>query len=249
MPVRREKLSLADRRAMEKEANRENVLDGRGATPSMGLSEVRGGSFHAVGGSRTGRYEGMGHHSESDESESESDKEVKVMGRGKHTKHLKQLKKICGSSGGSELHGGFLPLLGLLTPLIGNMIKNGIAGKNVFTGNGKFEEDYKQHMEGAGLHGGFLPLLGLLTPLLGNMIKNAVEGKNLITGNGMYPPPEGHKGVWKGMMGKGSGGATGAGKSDGRARRASIVKKVMAEKGCSMIEASRHVKANNLYSK
>jgi hypothetical protein len=231
MPVRREKLSLADRRAMEKEANRENVLDGRGATPSMGLSEIRGGSFHAVGGSRTGRYEGMGH----DESESESDKEVKGMGRGKHTKHLKQLKKLCGSSGGSELHGGFLPLLGLLTPLIGNMIKNGIAGKNVFTGNGKFEEDYKRNMEGAGLHGGFLPLLGLLTPLLGNMIKNAVEGKNLITGNGSG-----------GSTGAGSGGA---GKSDGRARRASIVKKIMAEKGCSMIEASRHVKANNLYSK
>jgi hypothetical protein len=38
-----------------------------------------------------------------------------------------------------------------------------------------------------------------------------------------------------------------AGPSDGRRKRAEIVKKVMADKGCSMIEASKYVKANNLY--
>ena len=38
-----------------------------------------------------------------------------------------------------------------------------------------------------------------------------------------------------------------AGPSDGRRKRAEIVKKVMAEKGCSMIEASKHVKAHGLY--
>jgi hypothetical protein len=38
-----------------------------------------------------------------------------------------------------------------------------------------------------------------------------------------------------------------AGPSDGRRKRAEIVKKVMAEKGCSMIEASKHVKAAGLY--
>jgi hypothetical protein len=37
------------------------------------------------------------------------------------------------------------------------------------------------------------------------------------------------------------------GKSDGRAKRAEIVKKVMREKGLKMIEASKYVKANNLY--
>jgi len=46
------------------------------------------------------------------------------------------------------------------------------------------------------------------------------------------------------MMGAGvrSGGA-----SDGRKRRAEIVRKVMAEKGMKMIEASKYVKANGLY--
>jgi hypothetical protein len=38
-----------------------------------------------------------------------------------------------------------------------------------------------------------------------------------------------------------------AGPSDGRRKRAEIVKKVMADKGCSMIEASKYVKAHNLY--
>lgn len=35
--------ALADQRAMEEQAERTNPLDGRGATPSMGLSQVRGG--------------------------------------------------------------------------------------------------------------------------------------------------------------------------------------------------------------
>jgi hypothetical protein len=37
------------------------------------------------------------------------------------------------------------------------------------------------------------------------------------------------------------------GKTDGRAKRAEIVKKVMKEKGLKMIEASKYVKAHNLY--
>lgn len=37
------------------------------------------------------------------------------------------------------------------------------------------------------------------------------------------------------------------GKSDGRAKRAALVKKIMNEKGMKMIEASKYIKANNLY--
>jgi hypothetical protein len=58
-----------------------------------------------------------------------------------------------------------------------------------------------------------------------------------------------------GMVGLGTGGdGTGgrrrrapAGANDGRRKRAEVVKKVMAEQGCSMIEASKYVKAHNLY--
>ena len=40
---------------------------------------------------------------------------------------------------------------------------------------------------------------------------------------------------------------SGKGRSDGRSARAAVVRKVMREKGMSMIEASKYVKANNLY--
>ena len=55
-----------------------------------------------------------------------------------------------------------------------------------------------------------------------------------------------------GVSGAGVSGAgrSGAGVSGGgRAARAAIVKKVMADKGLSMIEASKYVKAHNLYKK
>jgi hypothetical protein len=48
-------------------------------------------------------------------------------------------------------------------------------------------------------------------------------------------------------VGRGKGRRASAGPNDGRRKRAEIVKKVMAEKGCSMIEASKYVKAHNLY--
>jgi len=81
---------MADMRALEEQAERVNVLEGRGATPSMGLSQIRGGKksdasaqgaalaehlhslhgsgyardFHSgmamAGGLGTGRYEGEG---------------------------------------------------------------------------------------------------------------------------------------------------------------------------------------------
>lgn len=60
--------------------------------------------------------------------------------------------------------------------------------------------------------------------------------------------------VGLGNEGMGTGAGTGgrrrrapAGASDGRRKRAEVVKKVMAEKGLSMIDASKYVKAHNLY--
>ena len=60
--------------------------------------------------------------------------------------------------------------------------------------------------------------------------------------------------VGLGTGGDGTGAGTGgrrrrapAGANDGRRKRAEVVKKVMAEKGLSMIDASKYVKAHNLY--
>ncbi len=49
--------------------------------------------------------------------------------------------------------------------------------------------------------------------------------------------------------GGGTGAGTGAGKIDGRKARAAIVKKVMAEKGLKMVDASKYVKEHGLYKK
>jgi hypothetical protein len=46
--VRMAHKAMADSRAMEEEAERMNPLDGRGATPSMGLSQFRGGAKKAT---------------------------------------------------------------------------------------------------------------------------------------------------------------------------------------------------------
>ena len=50
--------------------------------------------------------------------------------------------------------------------------------------------------------------------------------------------------LWGGKIKKSK---TPRGKSDGRAKRAEIVKQVMKDKGLKMIEASQYVKKHNLY--
>jgi len=188
----------ADARALEEEAERENPLDGRGATPSMGLSQFRGGRAVGAGsgGYKSGRYEGEG------------DLHVQVQRRGKDGK----------------MKGGFLPL-GLLASVlakpIGNMLNNLTTGKNVITGKG---------MDGSG----FLSDLGI--PVVSDIA--GMFGFGEASESDEEP-------VQCGRRGKGTGG-TGAG-TGGRAKRAAIVKKVMAEKGLSMINASKYVKQHNLY--
>ena len=98
--------------------------------------------------------------------------------------------------------------------------------------------EYRDSLSGAGSHKG--DTLGSILKGMGSIhTSTAVQGPS-ISG-----------------MGKGSGtlkithegmGMCGSGKSDGRKRRAEIVKKVMKERGIkSLAEASKIVKAENLY--
>lgn len=88
------------------------------------------------------------------------------------------------------------------------------------------------------------------------LFSNGLKTAGLLTGN----PILGTAGAIGGLFGLGKNkeslvpvaqmqGIKGAGGSGGKKpnKRASIVKKIMKEKGCSMIEASKFVKANNLY--
>lgn len=92
-----------------------------------------------------------------------------------------------------------------------------------YEGHGRERDD--RVMTGMGTGGGFLSDLGI--PVVSDLA---------------------------GMVGMGTGAGTGgrkkrapAGANDGRRKRAEVVKKVMADKGLSMIDASKYVKAHNLY--
>lgn len=79
-------------------------------------------------------------------------------------------------------------------------------------------------------------VVGQITTLIkGKAAENVVEDAKEET-----PALEGGR-IKKGKAPKGKG------QSDGRAKRAAIVKQVMKEQGLKMIEASKYVKANNLY--
>jgi len=159
-----------------------------------------------------------------------------ITGNGRYKKHVEEGLE------GMGLHGGFLPaLLGLLTPLLGDMVKNLVSGKNVITGNGKMKKMKKEsdsesdEEQGAGFFSD-----------MKEMGKTAIDAMPEIS-RIIHKPSFAED--FKRLTAKGHTGAgkCGAGRSDGRSKRASIVKKVMAEKGLSMINASKYVKEHNLY--
>lgn len=274
-----------DMRAMEEEAERHNPINpkaemrtgvyGRGATPSMGLSQFRGGRH----------MEGCGE----DDEESESDEEMRggmaprMVGAGTGGRkkgmseatqmglHLgRHLHKLHGAGFWDDFKSGFnsvvapvasvaksvLPMLGpegmAASAGIGAlgygrkkrgcgtgagklMITHGGASNSdtgAYEGHGRERDDmamlgmgYGQDGHGMRQGGGFLSDLGI--PVVSNLA---------------------------GMVGLGTGAGTGgrkkrapAGANDGRRKRAEVVRKVMADKGLSMIDASKYVKAHNLY--
>jgi hypothetical protein len=115
--------------------------------------------------------------------------------------------------------GGFLSDLGI--PIISNLAGAvGLGRRRRGRGTGAGTGAGMDGMgTGAGMEGGgFLSDLGI--PIISNLA---------------------------GAIGLGKKRRAPAGASDGRRKRAEIVKKVMAEQGLSMIEASKYVKAHNLY--
>ena len=217
------RLALADSRAMEEQKERANPVQplqrgtrrgrttlvaeapeyvGGGATPSMGLSQIRGGrkspspsrsrslSPDMEGGAMIGCGKGP---------------DPEAMGKAL-SKHL------------VSLHGaGFA-----------DAFKKGMsaAPHKQSTVGSKSESAYMREGVRGGLRTG----------------RYEGKGKLLIQ---HLPEGEGEEMVSGGAKAKKTRKA--AGPDDGRRKRAEIVKKVMAEKGCSMIEASKYVKQHGLY--
>lgn len=211
MSIRSQKLALADGRALEEQAERTNPiapsLRGKGATPSTGVSQFRGGMTRKLLGKTQNTSKQLNAIIDKDESEhpslyiKEMDDEAE-MPSGEYdgaaraqgaalSAHLKSLR-------GGAFHKQFV---------------EGMCGKGVdfgrFEGEGG-DSGSDDGMSGAGMCGA------------------GMSGGAGIVGAGKKPKRT-------------------VAPSDARRKRAEIVKKVMAEKGLKMIEASKYVKAHNLY--
>ena len=285
----------ADLRAMEIQANdtRTNpIRGGAGATPSMGLSQFRGGAVpdhisaaprRVVGGaSRARGARGSGGN------ESESDEEVD--GGAHHGESASRMADATamGLHLGQHLHSlhgaGFFSRFKKGFSKVGKTLAKG-AEKGLAVVK-KVNDFREKHIEP--VVRSVLPYLGPKGAMLESALKAKDVVKNLTTmlpegkaknvikavgfGGSMYP-----SGAYEGQgresddietMEAGSkmdkklakhakahpykveGGKkrrAPASPSDGRRKRADIVKKVMADKGMKMIEASKYVKAHNLY--
>jgi hypothetical protein len=268
-----------DMRAMEEQMERHNPVSGRGATPSMGMSQFRGGAYgcgeesdeELVGGGTGGMSRMVGAGTGGRKKKGMSEATQMGLHLGKH------LHGLHGAGFFDDFKQGFMSVVGPVAgiaksvlPMMGpeGMAASGVMGAlglgkarrgrgklsithggatnsdtGAYLGKGREVDDRAMCGMGTGgdgtggmvrRGGGFLSDLGI--PVVSDLA-------------GMFGMGTGGDGCGAGT-GAGTGGRrrrAPAGPSDGRRKRADIVKKVMAEKGMKMIEASKYVKQHNLY--
>ena len=256
---RMERKSLASKRAMEEQKERENPLSGRGATPSMGLSQVRGGAY-AQGKmlkEHLSALHGAGYAKEfHDGMRSRSVSPVRSPKKGGlHTGRYE---------GEGNMKGGYLGLAMLALPLISKLLGAGKMTQEAHDEMKDMIEEHEKKYHGKKMKGGFLGLAMMALPLIskllgaGQMTKGAhnqlvkvfKDDSAPVNGGVLYPSPK-HLPNAHPMQLQGAGvnrvvGAGMVGCGDGRAKRAELVRKVMADRGCGMIEASKIVKSEGL---
>jgi len=284
--VRREHLALANGRALEEEAERYNPvnpkqmlsnrkentrrLSGQGATPSMGVSEFRGGANHEAHmmGQHLGHHlmslhggafhkaflHGMGVY-EDEEGPADYVKPETKFDESGHRAPSSSVNEVrrakanenykAKSSAGEKLAQGALGVLSKAGKAAAQNLHKAIPGSERV---GQTISD-------------LIPTVGSgysetqrAKMMLGqkNAGRNRSKGPPLLSGGDMLNQPLPVSGTNLSLSGssmtgayEGQGRMVGAG--DGRRKRAEIVKKVMKEKGMKMIEASKYVKQHNLY--
>ena len=311
---RAERKGMADNRAMEEQMNRENPLSGRGATPSMGLSQVRGGKKMMMNAGAQGKHlmehlealHGSGYAKEfhkgmcgagflsdlgiplvsdvagmvglgkKNRKKQESDSENDDMEGGLHTGRYEG-EGHCGGAKFSRdtqdfsghMKGGYLGLAMMALPLISKLLGAGKMTQDAHDQikdmiDDKMEAHEKKYHSGK-MKGGYLGLAMMALPLIskllgaGKMTQDAhdkledmfvkgdkeMKGAGRVVGGMMYPSPK----RMPMELQKEAIELKGMGAGDGRKKRAMIVKKVMADRNCSMVEASKYVKEHGLYKK
>jgi len=239
-------LGMADERAMEKEDERYNPvnpkqlmsnrsenamrLSGMGATPSMGLSQFRGGAkltkakaseAHQAGlhlGKELFRLHGAGVH------------ECIARGVMEGGRHRREEEGPVAAAPVFDAEGQRV-----VGPSV-NESRRKKANENYNARASPMERGFQKVVSGLSSVG----KAGLEN--IHHVIPGTEEvGREL---SKLIPSGSGKTGAYEGM---GKKKRAPAGPSDGRRKRAEIVKKVMAEHGMSMIEASKFVKSHNLY--
>jgi len=231
---------LADSRAMEEQMERENPLSGSGATPSMGLSQVRGGA--AAQGKMLREHlvslHGAGYAKEFCGGMRSRSPSPKPMKAGLHTGAYE---------GEGKMKGGFAGFAASLAlPLIASMLGSGKMSQEAHDEMKEMIEEHEKKYHGKKLKGGFVGMLASLAiPLVakllgaGKMTKGAANKLMKLFKEDSVPVEGAGRAV-----GAGTGGMVGCG--NGRSRRAELVRKVMADRGCGMIEASKIVKSEGM---
>jgi hypothetical protein len=293
MAARAQRRALADDRALEEEAERYNPVNpkkqmgtrrgrtslvatgdeysGAGATPSMGLSQFRGGASpdepgeHLIGAGKLvithGSGTKKGQMRKTARKAYEGKSEAHEMGR-----HLSEhLHSLHGAGFWDDFKSGFMsvvrPVAGVAKSLLPLAGPEGMAASGVMGALGLGKKRRGKGATGAGATGAGRKRGGRNTTFPGGAAVSAteMEGSGLLgqDGHGQYQgsgflsdlgiPIISNLAGAIGLGHEQSGcGATGAGKG-GRSARAAIVKKVMADRGVSMIEASKIVKSEGLY--
>ena len=197
---------MADMRAMEEQQERANPIRGAGATPSMGLSQFRGGRKGTLSKKIAAAEEATPslYIEEMDDEAEMPSGEYDGAGAHAQGKHLAEhIHKLRG--------GAFL-----------KAFASGLHSIGSGYDSGKYEGEGK--MRGAG---------------------HVIGAGKLVITHGEEECSDSEEMVGKGRRSAKPKRVVSA--TDGRRRRAEIVRKVMTEKGLSMIEASKYVKANGLY--
>lgn len=190
---------MADSRALEEQKERENPLSGSGATPSMGLSQVRGGkkmmsnasaqgkmlmehlgSLHGSGYAKqfhegmkgAGFFSNLGH--------GLSDV-AGMFGLGKCDSDEKGGLHTGRYEGEGKMSGGFLGMMALALPLISKLLGAGKMSQEAHDQMKKMIEDHEKKHHSGKMSGGFLGMMALALPLIskllgaGHMTKGAAD--------------------------------------------------------------------------
>ena len=257
MSVRRAVKALADSRALEEQAERTNPLGHTGATPSMGLSEVRGGGAtpsmglsQIRGGKRRGRP-----------SKSDAMVQGKALKEHLHSLHGEEYAKdfVGGMSGvitgglgtgryegEGKMKGGFWgALASLAIPVVASLLGKGKMTQDAHdelmdllkNGPKAKAEKKESSKKGKKMKGGSAPARMVGAGPLEIEIKHDAPPMEGCGKKKRGRPASAMKDDLKESL-KAS--------DDSRKRRGAIVKRIMKEKGLGLPQASKYVKEHNL---